>query len=56
MDVVNTCAIDESAFMLQSTIVNAEERSFPLKTASGTQNTPFWNSDLAKLRKMARRA
>jgi hypothetical protein len=33
-DIVNTCAIDECAAKIQSSIIKAYEKSCPLKTAS----------------------
>jgi hypothetical protein len=55
-DIVNTCTIDECAAKIQSSIIKAYEKSCPLKTASGVQNTPYWSSELGNLRKTARKA
>jgi hypothetical protein len=55
-DILSTCTIDECAPKIQSTIINAREKSCLLKTASGVQNTPYWSSELENLRKRARKA
>jgi hypothetical protein len=54
-DIVNTCTVDDYATKIQSSIIKVYEKSYPLKTASGVQNNPYWNSELANLRKSARK-
>jgi hypothetical protein len=42
--------------VLQSKIIAAYEKAYPLRKARLNQSTPYWSSDLVGLRKVARRA
>jgi hypothetical protein len=54
-NIVDTYTIDECAAKIQSSIIKAYEKSCPLKTNSGVQNTPYWRSELGNLHKRARK-
>jgi Endonuclease-reverse transcriptase len=49
-------AIENSVSVIQKSLVAAYEESCPLKTANQGCKTPFWDSELGKLRKEARRS
>jgi hypothetical protein len=55
-DILTEDDIENSVNVLQSKIIAAYEKSCPLKRARLNQSTPYWSSDLKRLRKVARRA
>jgi ribonuclease HI len=55
-DILTTDDIEDNVKRLQDGIILAYEASCPIRTVKPGQKTPYWSSDLAKLRKRARRA
>ena len=55
-DILTSNDIETNVTLLQNKIIAAYESSCPLRTVKPGQNTPYWSSDLAKLRKKARKA
>jgi hypothetical protein len=55
-DILTEDDIENSVNLLQSKIFAVYEKTCPLKRARLNQSTPYWNSDLAELCKVARRA
>jgi hypothetical protein len=54
-DILTEDDIENSVNVLQSKIINAAyEKACPLKRARLNQSTPYWSSDLAGLRRVAR--
>lgn len=48
--------LDDVVEITTSNIIEAFEEACPLRTIKSTRGTPWWNTELSKLRKMCRRA
>jgi ribonuclease HI len=55
-NIETTNDIEINVSLMQKAIIAAYEASCPLRTVKPGRNTPYWSSDLAKLRKAARKA
>jgi hypothetical protein len=55
-DILTYDDIKNSVNVLQSKIIAAYEKACPRKRTRLNQSTPYWNSDLAGLRKVAKQA